>query len=266
MLRKTVFITLISLCLPAALANTVRIPEDIEAWAKSLKVAAQMALIHGQHEALTECRFAKPLNRVLVCATYLQRDMNAQLLRATIFTEGGIGNHRQHEVVDTTDPVLKDHADVIGGHDIKSSELNAFYQAAREQCQRGHAAACLTPAEQAFYDTIKVQLQKEVLVLIAFSIQSEQASAKALVSHEYLHARYFLDHHYRQQVQDVWQKLPQKTRLAITKNLIALGYNATDDALIQNEFQAYILMSDAESSQLAAWVANLKPKLQASIN
>ncbi len=243
----------------------ISVPEAIQAWAFQLKAAAQTQLLKGEHAAFTECRLAKQSPQVLICGTYLQRDMNAQLLRATIFTEGGIGGHAQYQVVSQTDPALKDNAEVIGGHDIRSKELFAFYHAAESACRRGQKAVCLTKTEQRFYDTIIAPLQKRQFVLIAFSVQSAQASAKALVSHEYLHAKYFLNARYRQQVKTAWQALSQQEQRSIRNALGKIGYNATDEQLMQNEFQAYLLMVDAKESQLAAWVLVLKPKLLRAI-
>ena len=244
----------------------IAVPEGIPSWALALKNQIQADLIKGQPIAFaTTCRFARPMPNVLICATYLQRDMNALLLRATIFTEGGIGQHPKHSVVSQEDPALINNAEVIGGHDITKNELVAFYQAATAACLQGRNNACLSQAEQAFYHAIMEPLAKRNFVLIAFSIQSEQARAKALVSHEYLHAQYFLNARYRKIITTVWRELPLKERHAIGNALGKIGYNTTDEELMKNEFQAYLLMDEAQESKLAAWVADLKPKLKRAI-
>lgn len=57
----------------------------------------------------------------------------------------------------------------------------------------------------------------------------------------------------------------EKERHAICTALGKIGYNSADEELIKNEFQAYLLMDEAQESQLAAGVLPLKPGLKRAI-
>jgi hypothetical protein len=56
------------------------------------------------------------------------------------------------------------------------------------------------------------------------------------LAHELLHAKYFIDSNYRQQIQTEWSNLPIKTKEHITGFLKRLGYS--EDVII-DEYQAY---------------------------
>lgn len=56
------------------------------------------------------------------------------------------------------------------------------------------------------------------------------------LAHELLHAKYFIDANYKQQIQTEWSNLPQKTRDHIITFLRRLGYS---DEVIMDEYQAY---------------------------
>jgi hypothetical protein len=75
-----------------------------------------------------------------------------------------------------------------------------------------------------------------------------------VVSHEILHAQYFTSPPYREAIDGYWRDLADAQRAAIRASLAGI-YNAADEELMQNEFQAYVLMSGGERARLKRFVA-----------
>lgn len=242
--------------------HPIRVSAGTKSWANAIKLKAQNKLIHSQdRDGYTECKRAAEINNVVLCGTYLQRDMNAMLLRATVFAEG-MANYPKGSMLTTNDKLLSTHADIIGGHDIKSNDLANFYEAVTKKCKH-NKNYCLNSNEQTFYKNVYFPLQKkdENFVLISFSVQSALTSNQ-IVSHEFLHAIYFLDPKYKTKISKFWQvKLNRNERNKIKKQLKALGYNDQDDNLMQNEFQAYMLMDGADDARLASLVPKYEPRI-----
>lgn len=247
-------------------AKTISINNEIKHWIKQIKTKSVNELIQlkNDRDGYTECLPTKENPQVIICATFLQRDMNAFLLRPTIYAEGGIGNHKKAELVSTKDPYIQAHLDVIGGHDLTSEDLFHFYSKAKQRCSTGKKDYCLTKREHYFYRQIIQPLEKrgKSFVLISFSVQSN-STPEQVVSHEFIHALYFLNPRYRDSIRAFWQlQMTQVQRDAIKSKLNDLGYNAADEALMENEFQAYMLMQHAEKSSLDEFVPQYREKLK----
>lgn len=56
------------------------------------------------------------------------------------------------------------------------------------------------------------------------------------MTHELLHAKYYVDSNYRESINKEWAELPRKQRVHITQFLKTLGYA---DKVIIDEYQAY---------------------------
>lgn len=246
--------------------KAISINNEIKHWAKQIKTNAINELIQLKNDTdgYTQCLTTKENLQVILCASYLQRDMNAFLLRPTIFAEGGIGNHKKGELISTQDPSISAHLDVIGGHDLTSEELSQFYSKAKQRCALGQKDYCLTDREHYFYQQViqPLETRSQSFVLISFSIQST-STPEQIVSHEFVHALYFLNSHYRERIRSFWQsQMTQAQRDAIKSKLNTIGYNAADNALMENEFQAYMLMQHAEESILEEFLPQYREKLK----
>lgn len=243
--------------------SKVNVTNDIKKWSTTIKLKAQHDLISykNDQDGYTECKRTSVASNVILCGSYLQRDMNALLLRATIFSEG-LGNLKAGDIIPNNHKILAAHSDIIGGHDIKSTQLNAFYDKVNAKCVK-EKKYCLTKNEKVFYDRVIKPIAKEdkSFVIITFSVQSSMPPQQ-IVSHEFLHAMYFLDDKYRTHINKFWQtQMKNNERNNVKKELKALGYSDRDDKLIQNEFQAYVLMDGAEDSRLAKLANKFEPKL-----
>lgn len=244
---------------------TIAASQNINAWTNAIKQQAITELMQFKNDSdgYTECRKTREDKRIILCGTYLQRDMNALLLRAAMYSEGGIGGHVKHALVATDDKHIRAHLDVIAGHDIKSVDLLNFYAKANSLCTEGQTRYCLTTAENNFYQRIVKPLSatNNDFVIISFSVQSA-ATPDQIISHEFIHAKYFLDPNYKSKITAFWKnRMTTADRNKIRLALSSLGYNKNDDDLIRNEFQAYILMHDPEDSVLSEFVSQYQHDL-----
>lgn len=244
--------------------DKVKVSTGIKSWALDIKLKAQKELLSykSDKDGYTECRRTEEASNVILCGSYLQRDMNALLMRATIYFEGGIANHKAGDLVANTSKELQSHADIIGGHDITSKSLLEFYAKIKQKCAK-NKAFCLTQNETDFYKHIIQPLQKtdKSFIIISYSVQSAMLPQQ-IVSHEFLHAMYFLDPQYQARIKKFWiSGMSKLERDKIKKALKGLGYNDHNEPLIQNEFQAYMLMDGAEDSRLATLVPKFEPRM-----
>jgi hypothetical protein len=80
--------------------------------------------------------------------------------------------------------------------------------------------------------------------------------------HEILHAQYFNDVNFRNTVDKFWNELSVKERDEL-RSVIGTQYDASDDFLMRNEFQAYILQPGGDSPNvlLSKFVPHYRTKL-----
>ena len=85
-----------------------------------------------------------------------------------------------------------------------------------------------------------------------------------IVGHEILHAQYFLNEVYRNTVDDFWNtKVSDASKTTVKRALSS--YDTTNDYVMKNEFQAYILMYGAENFSLRMLVSKYGPTLRATL-
>jgi hypothetical protein len=85
--------------------------------------------------------------------------------------------------------------------------------------------------------------QEDVCVITATNCSEKGWDKKGYFCHEYRHGIYFSDQKYREVCDGFWEKMKNEERRYITLWLKSLGYNAQDNYLIKNEWQAYALGS-----------------------
>lgn len=244
--------------------DKIKVTTDIKKWSLAIKLKAQSDLLSYKtdKDGYTECKRTTVAPNVILCGSYLQRDMNSLLLRATVFSEGGLGHHKPGDLIENNHKDLIANLDIVGGHDIKSKELLAFYDKVKAKCAK-EKIYCLTKNEKAFHDNVVKPIAKvdKSFVIITYSVQST-LQPQQIVSHEFLHAMYFLDDKYKTQINKFWNtKLTKNERNKIKNALKTLGYSNHDEQLVQNEFQAYMLMDGAEESRLANLVTTFEPMM-----
>jgi hypothetical protein len=201
----------------------------------------------------TECREVKELAGALLCLSDTQKSMNDQWARASMFVEGAAGSRKG--VVAKLGSEQHSYAKrKMGGHDLRGADLRRFFEAAERECQLSQEdpAFCLTKEERelkALVDSLSEQRPGQELVLITFAVRG-RSPYEEVVTHEILHAQYFLDPKYRRVCDEYWDvALTEEERTAVRAALSPI-YDSTDDLLMRNEFQAYMLMEGAEANKL----------------
>ena len=218
----------------------------------------------GQHvtehpSGVTECRWIAELDQVLLCGSSGSEAMNAPLTRASIFVE-----NNPRVVVGRDDPMFRHLINKIGGHDLlkrhpehTNPDLLEYFEALDKACTT-KPALCADPAEQAMRDLlVAAWADRPSFVLLAFANRGSVADDEA-VSHEILHAQYFTNPTFREVVEQYWKGLPAKDRAKVRAELGTV-YSAKDEELMQNELQAYALMSGAARTRFAQLVEHREP-------
>ena len=217
-------------------------------------------------EAKVECVDLTELRDVVVCVFNTARAMNAALNRASEWVEVS----KKAVLTD------REHADnpangVVEGHDLRGADLIAFdadWSAARssfEPVTEDDYVAKLD-LERHFWDTFLRPLlaKKPDLVLLAVAAGTD---VEGTLSHEILHAQYFRSAPMREVVARYWKKEVGEADKKAIRERLAKGYAVTDDeALLLNEFQAYVLMHRAADFELpeaaATHAAPLRKRLK----
>jgi hypothetical protein len=232
----------------------VRVADQLLAWSGWL---AEHADRIGR--GVTECRWVAELEHVLLCASSDKQAMNPALLRAAIFIE-----NQPRVVVTHDDPIYTQLIERIGGFDLLKRhpagthpDLVGYYAAVDQACPRD-PAMCNDPAEVAMRALLeRAWANRPSFVVLAVAHRGTVAVDEA-VSHEILHAQYFTNPRFRKVVEDYWATLSEATRARIRSELGSI-YNPKDDELIQNELQAYVLMSGAERSRFSTLLEHRAP-------
>lgn len=219
-----------------ALPNTIDLNEDISNW--NAKLSDQI-MEHPELKktGLIECAELKNLRTVVLCASTKKTYMNKALSRASIFSEGTYGVEKGN-VQSSDSPSYLNIVSAALGHDIPSNELLAFWQKLEEACQKKET--CPTQEEEEFFKEVVLPLsQKESqFVLISYSVDTEWYHT---LSHELMHAQYFLDAKFRQTVDRFWNESVSEQDRNKIKSILGKAYNQNDEFVMKNEFQAYVL-------------------------
>ena len=225
---------------PCVSTAPIRVASELVAWSDWL----------GEQPGV-ECRWVAELDHVLLCGSGEVGPINTALVRASIFVE-----MRPRVVVERTDPMYVASLKLIAGHDLMKRhpdgrpDLLQFYAALDRACA-AQQAACADPSEQAMRRLLEtIWVQHKDLVVLTFARHGPIADDET-VSHEILHAQYFTDPKFREVITDYWWLLAEEDRKAV-RRVLAGTYSTKDHELMQNEMQAYALMSGGERTRFRA--------------
>lgn len=212
----------------------------------------------------TECAPTKELSAGYLCMSFEAQRMNLALTRASLFVEGNGGPETKGVLALHNDPTVLSYLGMIGGHDLRAQDLVRFYKEVQRKCAED-ARYCANAEEKEFFDGfILPQARKNPeMVLITFGVYSHM-SWDVVVTHEIMHAQYFLQPAFAKVVDDYWAAMPESARGQV-RDVLAEHYDRTDEFLMKNEFQAYILMYGAERSELGFLVGTHRDALMAKM-
>lgn len=217
-------------------------------------------------ETYMEVREVKEVPGAYLAVSMERLHMNRVFTRPTIISEG-CDVFETGTLVAKNDPNLKKCELMPAGHDFTGESLVQFYKLVKEKSAKNPEYS-LSKDEQEFYDqVIKPLLAKNVdlnkTVFVTSSVSNSRRPVE-VVSHELLHAQYFLQERYRKIVDDFWnEKLDEQTRQTI-RDRLKIAYDTKNEFVMRNEFQAYFLQVDAGADEVISFkdlVPALRPAL-----
>jgi hypothetical protein len=211
------------------------------------------------NDGYRECAEVAELPGTIVCLNRSKGGIAATLARAQIYAEGAGAQLTgralaKHTLLLNESSEVNTFAQVYNGADIDSKDLLTFYAAVNAACAAAPGTrVCLSSAEKDFYTNI-VQPTSFLKSKKDFVVISIVVGDYDVGSHELLHAQYFLNPTYRKTVDDLWSLLSESSRTEI-RAALASNYDKSDETLMKNEFQAYVLQTGGEYAALKQFVA-----------
>ncbi|ANM31405.1 hypothetical protein ABI59_20250 [Acidobacteria bacterium Mor1] len=245
----------------------VAVTDGIAAWNEALLKRYEALEADGLPEdGYLECRMIEEIDRVYLCASRDDGDMNRALVRASAYVEGLDGNP-QGTILDPAGPAVARIAAATAGHDLKRADLLRFYEDLRGRCE-SEPAFCPTPHERALFEGFILPLaaDESPFVIIAYPVVVERAgqSWHWIVSHEVLHAQYFMQPEYRETVDEFWRYKVEDSDKAFVKRFLGQTYDVSDELLLINEFQAYTLQAGNENNKIP-FIYRYRKKIEAAL-
>jgi hypothetical protein len=236
----------------------------MDSWAQHLdKLTFDLKKV-GKYPATgyTECAEAKEVTGGYVCFAAEKAAINRALVRASLYSEGG-GGVTAGTVVRLDDRVYRAFLLRVEGHDIPSVNLLSFYARLKSMCSlsKNDPNICPDEYEREIFENfiLPVAKKRAEFVVITTSLNGGYGYVST-VSHEIMHAQYFLQPMYRAIVDDFWTKdLADADRERVKKLL--RGYDSTNEFVMRNEFQAYLLMRGGEDAQLGSLIPKFRAEL-----
>lgn len=236
-------------------ADSISIQTGIRKMLLNAQKSVPRGLAPGPGSSYVEIGEIKEVPGVLIAVFNSATFMNLSLNRASTFVE-------EHDKMMSHIEHLSSSRMKVMGHDLTGPDLIRFddlYQKA----QVNFAAVDSFYKESLQIETdfwnavVRPNLAQDPnLVLLAISIDSD---INQVLTHEIIHAQYFKSQVYQDAVKEFWDSMDSAEKKQIKEYLS--DYDITNDLLMMNEFQAYILMKNAENSLLRPFVAKYRAPL-----
>jgi hypothetical protein len=227
-----------------------------------------------------DCRSLKYIPGTILCLTKTEPQLKALMGRISYFVEGKQGRILVQE--DNPTYQISDQAN-YAGHDIMYSDFSEFYTKIDESCLSPTSSEkiCLNTEEIALRKLIDDE-KKSFGNVVVIAAQAETDILNVVVSHEILHAKFFLNPEYQKIVKKFWiDKVVAAQKDVEIHNKLSDIYavaNATvsftegqgpssrPELLLLNEFQAYILQQgDRRYSHLKEYMDLFRSELERAL-
>lgn len=202
------------------------------------------------------CAELKDLEGALLCSAGKQTYMNQAFSRASLFSEGSTGIEKG-KVYDLDSKEVQDASGILG-HNIPSNELRGFWDTLAKACSPSQN--CASSQELELFEKVMVPMFLKRPQFIAITYASD-ADPWVALSHELKHAQYFLNSTYRETVDRFWNETVSKEDRERIRIVLGEYYNKNDEAVIRNEFQAFLLERHAPMHTLKDFVPLYQEKL-----
>lgn len=204
-----------------------------------------------------ECNGVTEVPGAYVCVTFYQADLNDAFTRIGLFMGAGKGL-KQGTLLQASDWKLKNYKKLVAGHNMPGKTIIDFYNNTKKK-----PAIKLNKMEASFKASFVnnpvIQAKKDNYYVIGLSVQSTK-SQESVVSHEIFHAQYLLTPNYKETVDKFWQTQVSSEDKKKIKETLGKAYN-TEDTIIIDEFQAYLIQDNAEKDFLQEFVKAYRNKL-----
>ncbi|MBL7542855.1 MAG: hypothetical protein JNL11_03520 [Bdellovibrionaceae bacterium] len=198
-----------------------------------------------------------------ICSFKTKTEMNNTLLRMGFFT-GTADGYVKGTLVSNSESALNMYKKVVGGHTLTSDDIIAFRLAANAS---SNTSSKLNDQESDFYSNIITNISSQSTdskyAIIAFA--NDASNYEVIVGHEINHASFYLQPTYKKAAKQFWQnKVSHEDKIKI-RSILSKIYNAKDDNIIVDEFQAYLTQLDEKNNPLAKFIPKYKQKLMKNL-
>jgi hypothetical protein len=241
--------------------KTIRLAGGLEEWMNDVqaKVKSDRAL---ERRGYTECVSLEELDGTTLCLSSHVKRMNEAFTRATIFTEGTQETPRGTVVSTKSDAFAQGFLGFVG-HDLRSEHLLGFWSAIGKSCEK--EKVCPSVAEKQLFEETVLPLAKRSSTFVVIAFALDTGDPKGTVTHEVLHAQYFLTPGFAETTDRFWTEEVAAADKPLIEEALRPHYDVTDGSLLRNEFQAYMLMGGAEGALLGEWVAKYRSGMLAAL-
>lgn len=183
----------------------------------------------------TVCLGVEEIPGAYLCQSSSQKLMNDTLTRMGFFM-GAAKGLNYGTIMNNDDRMLKMYKNAIAGHNLPGDVIEDFYLKVSD----------LNSDEASFKTGFVDKLSDTNIYVIGTSIE-EKLDAKKTVSHEIYHAQYGLNPNYKRIVDAYWDIELSVSERGEVRTILGVAYN-TNDGIIIDEFQAYVLEQNAETT------------------
>lgn len=192
---------------------------------------------------------------VVVCMSFNESTMNDAFVRLSIFKDGG-GGAAAGKIVARNFQFLYAALELAAGHNTNIQTARDFFAKAKRE------NTSLSKNETSLRDKIMPALEalgEDNLQILSISYKAKTLS---YFSHEVNHAILSARPEYRATVTEFWDTVVSESdREAIRNVLSNIGYDKNNERVVIDEFQAYLLMIEAETSYLKDFLTKYRVDL-----
>lgn len=249
--------------------DDIRVSEAILPWVHQFEERQRDAKILGPYPeyGYFECRKTAEIKETYFCLYSDQSAMNYALGRATCYIEGAFCNSPKGTLLTTKDKNFFASVRQTLGHDLRGAALVQFYENLKMKCQQQKEAGfCPTQQESELFERIiipEVRRNKDFIIIAAAHLG--RGNFVGTFSHEVLHAQYFNEASYRKVVDEFWERELTAKEKTLIRDALSVAYDKSDEFLMKNEFQAYILESGASNALLTKLVPQFRSRLMSAL-
>ncbi|MFM8270447.1 MAG: hypothetical protein ACKN9V_09695, partial [Pseudomonadota bacterium] len=144
------------------------------------------------------------------------------------------------------------------GHNIPSDELRGFWEALAKLCSPEQS--CASSEENELFENVLIPMsfKRPQFIAITYAFDADWWVA---ISHELKHAQYFLNSKYRETVDRFWNETVSEEDRERVRTVLGERYNKNDEAVMRNEFQAFLLEMHALEDMLKDFAPLYRDKL-----